>query len=234
MSVSVQTTKTESFVKLNKLTTCEGEAIEAILERGIGLLQGVQGKAIIEVRIRGTQEPDGTSIHSIVLSPSGAFLRKGSVESGRPTLVAIMRAEVFYGIVEGTHSPVQAYLDGKLKLLGNIELGRKLILRLPHTGTVVQVCPLLLEESWTPGALGIGSLTLQGGFFTPNGSVEIVYDWGGGFYQQILMADFQGNFTTKENLPCGDIPGKPGVGVIVTATDIATGLYTQRSYATPC
>jgi hypothetical protein len=72
-------------------------------------------------------------------------------------------------------------------------------------------------------------------FFTPGGTVELVYDYGSGRYQLITTADASGNFTVTEmGIPCGDIPGRPGVGVIVTATDLASGLYITQNYPTPC
>jgi hypothetical protein len=62
-----------------------------------------------------------------------------------------------------------------------------------------------------------------------------VYDYGSGDYERILNADTSGQFTVTEPfIFCGDIPGMPGVGVIVTATDIGSGLETTGRYATPC
>jgi hypothetical protein len=85
-----------------------------------------------------------------------------------------------------------------------------------------------------PGSVD-GSLTLSGDFFTPNGVVDIVYDWGGGLYQQVRTASSSGQFTVIQGgIPWGDIPGHPGVGVIVTATDTVSGQYTTKSYSTPC
>jgi hypothetical protein len=149
--------------------------------------------------------------------------------------VAIITSEAFYRVTDGSYSPVQAYLDGKLKLLGNVNVGKRLIAHLAGSGTTAGVCPTLINESWKIDSPGIGSLTFTGEFFTAHGTVEVVYDWGGGFYQRIVTADASGKFTlTEGSLFCGDIPGHPGVGVIVTATDLATGQSTTQSYSTPC
>ena len=80
-----------------------------------------------------------------------------------------------------------------------------------------------------------GTLTLSGEFFTPNGVANVVYDYGSGQYQRLPVADASGNFTISEpSIFCGDIPGHPGVGVIVTAFDLSSGQSTTQSYATPC
>jgi putative sterol carrier protein len=219
----------ESYVHLRKLTVREGEPIEDILQRGAEHLRGLGEKATIQFRFT-----DSGSTYSILLTPSGAFVHPKHLT--KPTLVVITNSKDFYHIAEGSYSPLQAYLDGKMRILGNVELGRQIIKHLSNgTGTQVNVCPILVAESWELDGPGYGSVTLTGDFFTPGGTVEIVYNWGGGFYQQIVTADSSGSFTvTQGDIYCGDIPGDPGVGVIVTATDISTGKYTTKNYSTPC
>ena len=223
----------ESYIKLRKLTAGEGEPIEAIVERGVGYLHGLKEKATLQLRVSAVAGTKDSSTHSILLTSSGASLRP--VAGTKPTLVVIITSEAFYRVAEGSYSPVQAYLDGQIRLLGNVALGKRIITHLAGSGTTAGVCPVLFNESWRIDYPGYGSLTLSGEFFTHNGTVEIVYDWGGGLYQRIVTADSTGSFTVTEgNLPCGDIPGHPGVGVIVTATDLATGQYSTQSYSTPC
>jgi hypothetical protein len=93
----------------------------------------------------------------------------------------------------------------------------------------------LTEVSWTIDQPPHGSLTLSGRGFSAFGLIDLVYNWGGGFYRQIVRADSHGSFTvTQGSLACGDIPGHSGVGVIVTATEVATGKNTTANFATPC
>jgi putative sterol carrier protein len=222
----------ESYVKLRKLTAQDGEPIEKILQRAAGELRGLGEKASIQLRLVGSGST-GTQIYSMRLTPTGAHLHADAVTN--PTLVVIATTEVFHRMAEGSYSPLQAYLDGKMKLQGNVELGRRVIQHLAGSGTQVAVCPLLINESWKLDGPGYGSLTVSGELFTPGGTVDIVYDWGGGLYRRIVTADSNGNFTvTEHNLYCGDIPGHPGIGVIVTATDLSSGQYATQSYATPC
>ena len=172
--------------------------------------------------------------HFLQLTPAGATLLP-SAPPGMPTLVTIMTHDAFNSIAGGTYSPLQAYLDGKLKVHGNVGLGQQIIQHLAGSGSQTAVCPTLSSGSWRLDGIGIGSLTLSGQFFTLGGTVQILYNWGGGQYEKIVTADGTGAWTaTESNLYCGDIPGHPGVGVIVTATDLSTGQYVTKNYSTPC
>ncbi len=221
----------ESYIKIRKLTAQDGEPIEDILQRGADELRGLGEKATVELRLIGGAGPNAKSIYSMQLTPAGTFLHTESFTN--PTLVVITTPEAFHDIAEGSYSPLQAYLDGKLKLQGNAGLGRQIIQHLAGSGTQAAVCPFLTDESWRLDSLGRGSLTVSGQFFTPGGTVDIHYDWGGGLYRKITTADSHGSFTVTEgSLPCGDI--RPGVGVIVTAFDLSSGQYTTQNYSTPC
>ena len=223
----------ESYIKIRKLTAQEGEPIEDILQRGADELGGLGEKATVELRLIGGTGPNAKRIYSMQLTPAGTFLHTESFTN--PTLVVITTPEAFHDIAEGSYSPLQAYLDGKLKLQGNAELGRRIIQHLRGSGTLAAVCPFLTDESWRLDRLGVGSLTVSGRLFTPGGTVDIVYDWGGGLYRRITTADSGGSFTVTEGgLSCGDIPGHPGVGVIVTAHDLSSGQHTTQNYSTPC
>lgn len=222
----------DSYVKLRNLTIREGEPVKEIIERNLDQLRGLKQKATVQLRITGVEK--GTpERYSVALTPSGASLQ--TEHFTKPTLAVILSQDTFSRIASGSYSPVQAYVDGTLRLIGNVEIGKAIIVHLTGSGTQTNVCPTLYGESWQLDGPGYGHITFSGEFFTDNGTVEIVYDWGGGFYQQIVVANSTGSFTTAQNnLYCGDIPGHPGVGVIVTATDLASGKYTTQSYGTPC
>jgi len=223
----------ESLIKLRNLTTKEGEPLEQIIQRGVEQMVGLKENATLQLRITGGPDPKGNTNYSIALTQSGAFLQP--TPQIKPTLVVIVPHDSFMSIVDGSYSPLQAYLDGKLKPIGDVDLGKRIIIHLGGSGTQAAVCPMLFNESWTIDSPGQGHISFSGEFFTPSGFVQIVYDWGAGFYHQIARADATGIFTTTQGaLHCGDIPGQPGVGVIVTATDIATGKYITQKYGTPC
>lgn len=222
----------DAYIKLRNLTAREQEPVKDIIQRGIQELKGLKEKAVVQFRV--TETPTARAeTYSVGLTPSGAFLRADN--SMKPTLIVILSYDTFYRIANGSYSPLQAYLDQGVKIMGATNLGKAIISSLSGSGTQAAVCPTLFNERWKVDGGGIGHITLEGELFTDSGAVEIVYDWGGGSYQQILTASSTGTFiTTQGNLYCGDISGMPGVGVIVTATDIASGKSTTEKYATPC
>ncbi|MBV8378470.1 MAG: SCP2 sterol-binding domain-containing protein [Verrucomicrobia bacterium] len=111
---------TESYVHLRKLTARENEPIEDILQRGAEHLCGLGEKATVQFRFK-----DSGSSYSILLTPSGAFVHPKHIK--KPTLVVITNSKEFYQMAEGSYSPLQAYFDGKMRILGNVELGRQII-----------------------------------------------------------------------------------------------------------
>jgi len=106
-------------------------------------------------------------------------------------------------------------------------------------------CSTSIQVSWRYDGNGTGSVTVQGEGFTHGGLVGVTYDYGSGYYRQYTTASqticnrwycvVGGQFTvTEPGIGCGDIPGHPGVGVIVDAFDYKSGLDPSQSIATPC
>src|SRR5271166_2605175 len=205
------------LIHLRKLTSGEGEPIEDILYRGLEHLRALEAKATIQFRFTDTQ-----STHTVLLTGSGGSVHPRNVT--KPTLAVITTAKTFYQMTDGSYSPLQAYADNKLKVLGNVELARQIIKVLSDgTGNQANIC-LSLEDSWTiDDEFGNGSLTLTGELFSPEGTVEIDIRLGRRRLSAVCDRDSSGTFTvTQSELPCGNIPGQ-SYGVQVTATDIATG-----------
>lgn len=226
---------TEFLFKLQKITKKDDETIEDILHLAAEKLHGLAVKATIQLRLIQVDETVTKSVFSMQLSPTGVFLQSNIVT--KPTLLIVTTAKTFREIAKGIYSPVQAYLEDKLFLQGDANLGKQVILHLagrdfPLVEDFI-VSPVLTSSDWQPNGIGGGTLSFTGLFFTPFGQVVIHYDWGGGFYEQIVSADDNGEFTTSEPIPCGDF--QPGVGVIVDAFDLASQKSTQLyKWSTPC
>lgn len=226
----------DSYVMLRNMTTTEGEPIEDILHRVAKHMAGLQEKAIVQLRIVRADEAGARKVYALHVTPSGSALRADTMVA--PTLTLITTAKALRQILGGSYSPVQAYLDGRLHLHGDVALAKRVALHLAESGNNVNVCPLLDAEQWQPDGRGHGSLTVSGFNFTPGGLADLIYEWGGGRFRKTVFADDRGRFTvTEPGIPCGDIPGRPGVGVIVSAFDLASGqslITGDQSYATPC
>jgi hypothetical protein len=118
-------------------------------------------------------------------------------------------------MADGSYAPVQAFLDGKLRLGGNVDLGRRIIGHLGSTGNQAFVVPTLGDGTYQldrPGAQ-FGSLTLTGCIFTPHGTVKLVNDYGGGLYEQITTADANGaSWLPKSSCRAVTSPAGPASG----------------------
>jgi len=222
--------------KLRKLVGRDDEPIEDIVTRATHELGDLRERAIIELRLLDGEDPDSVSKFTVQLSHAGASLLKRNVEN--PTLLAITTVETFREMVNGSYSPFSARLDGKLDVRGNVEIALQIFRHLAEPGVQTPVlhpatpvnCLTLVNESYNPGT---GSLTVTGENFHRGGTVDIIYNWFAGQYRRIVVADASGRFTVTEDfIPCGN--NSAGVGVIVTATDLSSGLSITKDYSTPC
>jgi hypothetical protein len=224
-----------SYLQIQKLTTMEGDPVETILEKVIHRLQGVREQATIHLQLNPAEGAD-TASHSyaIQLTAEGASLHTDL--TSKPALVVITTSEIFHHMARGIYSPVQAYVEKKLTAQGDIELAKRVVAHLA-AGPIVPdgpttQSPILLGNSYTPSTK---SLSFVGCYFTPNGQVVLHFD-AGSFYESITTADSNGSFSfTLSGISCGDIPGHPGVGVIVYAYDVGSQTATVNyGWPTPC
>jgi SCP-2 sterol transfer family len=173
-----------TYVKLRKLAAVVNEETNDIVQHAIDQLGGMQEKAVIQLRLIGTEETAPPTIYTVQVSPARVFLTDNTV--AKPTLAIITTLDVFRRMADADYSPISAYQDGKLRLRGDVGLARRMLRKLaePSIEEAPFPClPTLQNESYQDEAL-----TFSGIYFTPGGEVEIVYDWGGGFYQQIVVA----------------------------------------------
>jgi putative sterol carrier protein len=225
----------ESFIKLRKLTVRDDEPIEDIVKRGADELRKVGATATVEIRLIDARGTKARTSFTVEHTPAGTSVHPRSAQ--KPDFVVITTHEAFRRMAGGTYSPFQAFLNGDLKVHGNAEIGRQIVRHLSPAGGGGSTCnPMLYNESYNPAGPDGGSLTLSGCCFTPNGTVLLNYDFGSGAFESPISADANGQFLNflQPGIGCGDIPNHPGVGVIVTATDLATGKSTTQGYATPC
>lgn len=129
----------KSYVMFKRFTANAGESVEDILKRGVAQLCDIHERAVIEIRVHNGVARESI-VYSVHLTGSDALLH--TERARRPSLVVIVGADTLRRIAEGLYSPVQAYLDGKMKLGGDIALGKRLVLHLDHSGSQVDACPI--------------------------------------------------------------------------------------------
>ena len=224
----------QTLVRLTPLPGTEGSVPE-IVRHGVDKLAGLGRKAIFELRLTGGPQDHEETVMTIHFTASGASLLPRRVE--KPTLSAAMTTEVFLDITRGAYSPVRAFRESKLTLRGSLDLAEAILRGLggpagaPAGGPAQGQCDQLEFVSYDPAS---GSLTLTGVNFVSGATVVLDYDWGGGTYQQVVTAADSGFTVIQPGIPCGDIPGDPGVGVIVTAYDELLQLTRTQGFPTPC
>lgn len=220
----------QALVRLTPLSGAE-ESVPEIVQQGVEKLAGLGRKAIFELRVTGGPQDHEGTVMTIQLTASGASLLSRGVE--KPTLSAALTTEVFLDITRGVYSPVQAFRESKLTLRGSLDLAEAILRRLaePADGPAQQQCDQLEFVSYDPAS---GSLTLNGVNFLSGATVVLDYDWGGGTYQQVVTAVNSGFTVIQPGIPCGPLPGNPGVGVIVTAFDELLQLTRTQGFPTPC
>jgi hypothetical protein len=127
---------TQSHPKFKKLTETESDTVEDILTRALKQLSGIQAKATVQLRVLPVGNAHKKTVHTIAVTPGGVFLHKE--EPGKkpltPTLVVITTSEAFHSMADGSYSPVEAYHDGKMELLGDADLARQIIAHLSKSG----------------------------------------------------------------------------------------------------
>ena len=158
----------ESYVTLRNLTVEANEPIERIVKRAAKQLHRLGDTGILQLRlIQPRGETDQKACFSISLSPAGAVLLEevgmSRRSTDRPTLAILTTTDSFRRIAEGSYSPVQAYLDGRLHLHGNVDLGKRIVLYLARAGGSVAFCPLPIDQAWQ--AVGAEALTSSREFY---------------------------------------------------------------------
>jgi hypothetical protein len=158
----------EVYATLRDLTIDASEPIERIVIRAAQHLANLRDTGTLHLRlIHPRGEPAQRTNFSIALSSDGAVLLEevGTGRKGldRLSLSVLTTTDSFRRIVEGTYSPVQAYLDGRLHLHGNVDLGKSIVLHLLRAGGPLAFCPLTIDQDWQ--AVGEEALISSRGFY---------------------------------------------------------------------
>jgi len=101
------------------------DELEQALERVAKALDDSGEEGLVQLRI--LSEPGPRHLH-FKLTPKRCTLQMEEAE--KPTLELVARDETAWSILDGSLSPLEAFLRGKMRIRGEVALGRRLLRRL--------------------------------------------------------------------------------------------------------
>jgi hypothetical protein len=124
-----------TFMRLRRLT--EGgvdpaQGMAALAQR----LQDLGEQGVLQVRLVGADAGDESRFWSIIAGEDSARAER----VGRPDLEIVTTAETWRRLTDGSYSPLDAFLDGKLRVRGDVDFGKRVLRHLGEPGGSVDVC----------------------------------------------------------------------------------------------
>ena len=101
---------------------------EIIIQSALDRLYSLRDAASVELRLIETPAHLANRTFHVALTPMGHFLEDEPLSA--PALTATLTYAAFLEMVNGAVTPLQAYLDGSLRLKGDLELAYRIGLRL--------------------------------------------------------------------------------------------------------
>jgi len=101
------------------------KSLDQLIQRGLAHLHGLKETATVQLLIT---EHGQEHSYLIALTHLGAFLEDEPLTE--PTLSVTIGFDSFLRIADASYSPLQAYLDGQLKLRGDLELAQRIAAKL--------------------------------------------------------------------------------------------------------
>ncbi len=121
------------YMRLRSLIESPEDALGGAFTRIASELPGDSGS--VQFRVVGDGDDDEPRFWS---ASAGAAARAAATEE--PALEIVAKAETYRRMVDGSYSPLEAFLDGRMRVRGDIELGKQLLKRLGQPGGITDVC----------------------------------------------------------------------------------------------
>ena len=125
----------DSYVKLQDLTAQRESAIDETFDQMARLLQGSDEKGSVQFRII---EGDQRLFWGLTIKDASAKISKKKIT--KPDLEIVTKAQNWMQIASGALSPLEAFLQGKMRIRGDFELGKRLLTRLAATRGKIDIC----------------------------------------------------------------------------------------------
>ncbi len=114
-----------SYFTLRKLTTPTERDLGTTFQRMSELFKKTGEQARLQFQIL---SDEGQKFWSVEITAKGSKVHAGSVDN--PDFEIITSPETWWQIAEGALSPLRAFTQGKMRVRGDIELGKRLLQKL--------------------------------------------------------------------------------------------------------
>jgi putative sterol carrier protein len=118
----------EAYAKLRPLTGGKDADLDAAFQQAAQMLTEPAQRARIQLRVLTDAEP---LFWCLEMTGERCSAQRGRVE--HPDLEVISREETWRQIVDGSVSPIEAFLGGNLRVRGDLEIAKGLLLRLAES-----------------------------------------------------------------------------------------------------
>lgn len=129
-----------NYARLRSLVTATDEptdqAIQAVLDQAADRLSDFDESAVVQVRL----VPARGAPRAWSMRTGGDQRRAEAGRAERPDLEVVTSAETLQRVADGSYSPIQAFIDGRLRVRGDAELGKRVVRHLGGPDGDVDVC----------------------------------------------------------------------------------------------
>ncbi len=119
-----------AYVRLRSLIETPEDALGGVFQQIAAELP--DGAGSVQFRVVGDGEPRFWSANA------GSEARAAKTDD--PALEIVAKGDTYRRMADGSYSPLEAFLDGKMRVRGDADLGKRLLRKLGQPGGIVDIC----------------------------------------------------------------------------------------------
>ncbi len=119
-----------TYARLRSLTETPEDALGGVFKQVAAELPDSAGT--VQFRVVGDGEARYWS------ASAGSEARAAKADD--PALEIVATGETYRRMADGSYSPLEAFLDGKMRVRGDVDLGKRLVRKLSQPGGIVDIC----------------------------------------------------------------------------------------------
>jgi putative sterol carrier protein len=119
-----------AYFTLRKLTGPSGNDVSTTFNRMAELLKGTEDEGKFQFQITTDDKP---SYYVVEVNKKTSLVK--TVKNDKPDFEIITDADTWWQIADGALSPLRAFLEHKIRVRGNLPLGKKILMSLSSPKT---------------------------------------------------------------------------------------------------